>query len=221
MDSPLDILRNGFPGPKLSGVCFVLAPVLLIPAAFLLFPFEQGTLEERQAALAQQPLRAAAGMELFLAGWMLAAIAAIALARLIAHTRPRIGALGGCLALAGIFVSMFFGGVATYELAMSAVPDRATVAAIEEGAEPPVLILLSGAGIVFGWLVLAFGAYRSRLLGVVPSVALAATALVPAAVLGGYPVLMPVPFLGMAIALIPLGLSLLRSTDGRSRLAPT
>lgn len=212
-----DVFRNGFPGPRLAGVAFVLAPVLLFAGALLLMAFERGSLAERQAALAAEATRAAIGSELFHVGWLLAIVAVVGFARFAAQRAPNLAAVGGFLALMGISVSLFFGGIGTSESALAKIPEQDVALRVIESSEPPLVVLLSASGIAFGWPMLALAGWRGGVLGIPQSVALALAGTLPLWVLGGIPMLMWVPFLGMGVAFVPLGVGLLRPEGAQPR----
>lgn len=198
----------------------ILAPALLLTGAILLYPFETATLAERQEAYRTQATRALIGLEVFVLGWFLSLINVAALASLAARHRPTLARAAGTWALLGVTVSIFFGGIATYEVALSKVQDLDTVTTIEAGAEPPLAILLGGSGIVFGWILLAFACYRAGVLPAPRAIALGLTGLLPVTVLGGYPITMPIPFIGMCVGLIPLGVALLKEPKAARPPAP-
>ncbi|WP_327360415.1 hypothetical protein [Streptomyces sp. NBC_01296] len=64
--------------------------------------------------------------------------------------------------------------------------------------------------IMGGWLLLAAGAWRARVLGPLRAAALAATAALPLGVLKGTTPLSVVAAAGLCLALVPLGVSILR-----------
>lgn len=202
--------HHGFPGPTAAALAFVLAPLLLIAGSALMMPFEQGSDEARQAALAAEPLRAEAAQNLYTAGMMLAGLAAIAFARLVAPASPAYAAWGGGLALAGSYLSAFWSGVMTFEVALAGLADRATAASVMEAAQPPLVMMLALPGLALGWPVLAAGARKAGVLSTPAALALALWVATPALVLSGTALLLPLPFVGMAVALVPLGLRLLR-----------
>lgn len=213
-------LRQGFPGPRVAGFAMILGPVLLLAGAILLIPFEAATLAERQDAYRTETTRAMLGLEFFVAGWFLSLINVTALAGLVSRRSPRLGRIAGTWALLGVTVSLFFGGIATYEIAQSRITDLEVVTMLEAGAEPPLVILLGASGIVFGWILLAVGTFRTGILPAPRALAFGLTGLLPLTVLGGYPITMPIPFVGMCIGLVPLGWSLLRKATSEESSVP-
>lgn len=66
------------------------------------------------------------------------------------------------------------------------------------------------AAIFFGWIVLAIGAWRAGVLGIVGSVALASMSALPIGVLKGTGPMSIVSTLGLCLALVPLGVRVLK-----------
>jgi hypothetical protein len=81
---------------------------------------------------------------------------------------------------------------------------------------PFSLIGVLGFAVLFGWPVLANGAYRSGLLGMLRSVALGLMAALMAGVLKGSTVVSVVATAGLSIALVPLGIQMLLGHGGPS-----
>ena len=211
-----ETLRNSFPGPRLAGLAMILAPLFLIVGATLAIPFETGDDATRQQALADDPVRGDVVLNGLFGGAILVSVCIVAMARLIATKKPLLAAIGGALALAGTYVSAMFGGVMMYEIALAAEPNREVALAVLARGEPPIVALLALPGMILGWLVLGFGAWRAGVFGPLRSIALAGPALLPFAVLAT-PALLPVPYTLLAIALVPLGVHLLaRRTPART-----
>lgn len=209
MTTPHQTLQNGFPGPRLSAVAFILAPLLLCVGGVLLMEFEGGEFEEIQQRIAASPGRAALGVNVFIAGWLLAMICVFALARLIAQRRPVLAAFGGVLAVFGLVVSLSFSGIATFENAIAQYPDRAVAAEVNALVEPAPILFALLPGIPLGWILLAVGAWRANVLGPARAVLVAGPALMPIGAIGGVAFLLPVAFAALAVALVPLGIQIL------------
>lgn len=210
-------LQNSFPGPRLAGVAFVLAPFFLAAGAYFLQPTDP---DATSYILSYRPdaSRVGLGLNLFLTGVVFAALAGVTLARLIAAKRPLLASIGGFLILAWAASAPFFGGIQYVDVPLASVVDDATARTVGEAAGfIPIPVLVGTIGLLAGWTTLAVGAWRAGILGIARSVALASVCLVPVAVaFAGQPLLAVVPFVGMAIALVPLGIDLLRSAGGRA-----
>lgn len=74
-----------------------------------------------------------------------------------------------------------------------------------------IVSALSGA-ILFGWILLAIGAYLSRTLGLIRSIALGLMSVLMLGVLKGSSVTSVIAITGLSIALVPLGVEILTAT---------
>lgn len=217
MASSHSILQNGFPGLRLAGVSMILAPIFLFAGGVLLSAFESGTFEERQAAIEADPMRADLGANLFYLGRLFEVLALFAFARIVATRRPFLGAAGGVLTLAGIFLAVYFTGIATMEHASALQSDREAMGELNESAGPIVAALLTAPGLTLGWPLMAFAAWRAEVLGIPRALILAVTGTLPLWVLGGFPILSPVPFVAFGIVFVPFGVDLLRAAHAHAK----
>lgn len=211
MSSHVQTLRNGFPGPRVAGVALIIAPLLMVVAAFFLMEFEGGTPEELMTRRAEQPLRSELGANVIILGWATMTIALFALARLVAARKPTLATVGALLAFAGICVSLVFSGIASIEHGLSLMDDRAVALQANEVVMPPLVLVFMLPGVILGWPILAIGAWRAGVLGPARAVALAGTAGLPIGPILGFAAALPVVFLLNAIALVPLGIDILRA----------
>lgn len=216
MSSHVETLRNGFPGPRVAGVAMIAAPLFMIAAALCLYVFEWGTSADSFARISQEPLRAEIGVNLFMAGWACMLVAAFAFARLVAAKRPTLATVGGLLVVGGICMSLFFGGITTFENALASHPNRVVALEMNELVAPPVVVLLLLPGVIVGWITLAIGAWKAGVLGPARAIALAGTAGLPIGPILGVAIVLPFVFVANAIALVPLGVALLRAKPAAS-----
>lgn len=211
MSSHHETLSTSFPGPRLAGIACILAPILLMGGAYFLHPTDP---ESTSTILSYRPdaSRVGLGLNLFMTGVVFAAFAGIALARLVAAKAPRIASVGGFLVVAWAASSPFFGGVQYVDVPLAGVVDDATARAVGEATGfIPIPVLVGTIGLLAGWTTLAVGAWRTGVFGIVQGLGLATMSLVPVAVaFAGQPALAAVAFLGMGIALVPLGIDLVR-----------
>ncbi len=204
MNAPL------FPGRRLGGASLVLGPIALVTGVLLraghdfFFP-------EQLRAFADHPALMTAAYSFVLAGYVLLWPAIMTLAQRIGGSRPNLALWGGALAIFGLFARAFHAGVD--HLAFQLVADRGAADATRSVADAygawHLMSVLSVA-IMAGWVVLAVGAFRSGTFGLVRAVALACMALMPLGVLKGTTPLSAVAALGLAVALVPLGVRVLR-----------
>lgn len=228
--------RFWFPGRWVGAVSFILGPLLLLLAVVLRLPsfffFAPPRLETLQAHTTFFPLELAAveahpalmiaSYGAFLAGNMLMWPAVVILCTLIGARSPRWALWGGTLTIFGLFARTFHAGVDHFafqlvhvrslQLATEAVGDSYT--AVSYG--PLNLIGVLGFAVLLGWPLLAIGAYRAGTLGLVRSVALGLTAALMPGVLKGSTVMSVIATGGLCVALLPLGIQMLRRHPGPS-----
>lgn len=176
-----------FPSPRLTGVCLIVAS-LLLQAGYLATPWEEeSTTLAYHASLAGHPDQALIAATLLHFGWVAWAPAAFGIVALL---RPRGGwllAIGGTLAIVGT-VSMP-GLIVTdfYDLALAQELPARTAARVSEAAvDQPLLILFqlpAIVGCVLGTTLLCFALWRAQVVAV----------WVPLLVLGGWLVTFALP----------------------------
>lgn len=199
-----------FPGRWLGGTALVLGPLLLLVGVLLragspfFFP-------DQLRAYADHPPLMTASYSCFLAGIVMLWPAVLVLAQHIGRTRPMLALWGGAMAVFGLFARAFHAGAdhLAFQLAADRGPDEAARAVADAYGAWHLMSVFSVA-IMAGWIVLAVGAFRSRTLGWLRAAALAANALLPLGVLKGTTPMSIVAVLGLVIALVPLGIQVLR-----------
>jgi hypothetical protein len=203
-------MTNEMPGRWVEGVGLVLGPLLLVAGVLTRLgadDFFPGQL----AAYAADPGRMAWSYGLYAAGVVLLWPAVTALGRLAGSSGW--ARWGVTLVVLGLFGRVFHAGVS--HLAFQLVDALGLEAAQRVVAETygafhvfkAVNVCIMG-----GWIVLAVGAYRARALGVIRCVCLALAAGLPLGVLKGSSDLISLAALaGLAVALVPLGITMLRN----------
>jgi hypothetical protein len=199
-----------FPGRWFGGTALVLGPLLLLVGVLLRagHPF---FFPEQLQAYADDPVLMTASYSCFLAGLVMLWPAVLVLAERIGRSRPGWALWGGAMAVFGLFARVFHAGVdhLAFQLAADRGPEEATRAVADAYGAWHLMSVFSVA-IMAGWIVLAIGAGRAKTLGWFRAAALAATALMPLGVLKGTTPMSIVAVLGLAIALVPLGIQVLR-----------
>lgn len=208
-----------FPGRWVGGVSLVLSPVLLLAGVLLRSGFHY-YYPQQLAAFAGHPALMEASYSAFVLGNVLMWPAIVTIARRIGATHPGWATWGGTLVILGLFTRTFHGGIDHLAFQLVAVQDSesATHAVRDSYGAFHIMRYLDPA-IIVGWIVLAIGSYRSRTLGLVRSAALAAMAVIPLGTLKGT---VPTSIIGMAalcVALVPLGIAVLREGPPPSRRA--
>ncbi len=184
-----------FPSPRLTGICLIVAS-LLLQAGYLATPWEEeSTTLAYHASLAGHPDQSLIAATLLHFGWVAWAPAAFGIVALL---RPRGGwllAIGGTLAIVGT-VSMP-GLIVTdfYDLALAQeLPARTAVQVSDAATDQPLLILFqlpAVAGCILGTTLLTFALWRAQVVAL----------WVPLLVLAGWAVtfVMPLSLLSFAI----------------------
>ena len=211
------------PGRWIGGAAMVLGPVLLLVGVLLRIPANSFLAEQQLpfafpgqlAAFGERPTLMVAAHTAYVVGNVLMWPAIVALAGLIGARRPGWALWGGVLTISGLFVRAFHAGVDWFafnlvrardlELATRAVAD--SYREISYGGFG-VMYVLSFA-ILFGWILLAIGAYRSGTLGLPRSVALGLMALLSIGVLKATDATSVIAVAGLCVALVPLGIRVL------------
>jgi hypothetical protein len=198
-----------FPGRWLGGVTLILGPLLMLTGVLsragyhFFFP-------DQLAAYEQHPTQMFAAYSLFAVGNVLLWPAIVTLAQRIAVTRPGWALWGGALVTFGLFGRAFHAGVdhLAFQLVRIQGADAATRTIADSYGAYHVFSALNMA-IVAGWIVLAAGALRARVLGPIRAIALAAMSALPLGVLKGTTPLSIAAVAGLAVALVPLGVRVL------------
>lgn len=205
------------PGRWVEGAGLVLGPLLLL-AGVLVRAGEDDFFPGQLAAYAAAPDRMVLSYSLYAAGAVLLWPAVVALARVIGATRPGWATWGATLVVLGLFGRVFHAGAS--HLAFRMVDTLGLEAAQRAVADTYGAFHVFKAVnicVMAGWIVLAVGAFLSKalgatVLGVIRCVALASAAGLPLGVLKGSsdPISL-VALAGLAVALVPLGVSVLRN----------
>ncbi|GII83134.1 hypothetical protein Ssi03_11240 [Sphaerisporangium siamense] len=199
-----------FPGRWISAASMIGGPLLLLAGTLMRVPFPF-FFPQQLAAVQRAPGLVIGGYTAFLAGNVLMWPAVVTLARRIGVTHPLWAAWGGVFVIAGLFERTFHAGInqAAFRMVRWRGLDPATAFVRDSYTDTHLFTYLSFT-IMFGWYILAFGAYRSRALGLTGSIALAAMGLVPLGVLKGTDLFTIAGTLGLCVAFLPLGVELVR-----------
>ncbi|MEU6672447.1 hypothetical protein [Streptomyces sp. NPDC046727] len=203
--------RPAFPGRWVGGASFVVGPLLVLSGVLLRARF--GFLFPAQlTAYEHHPDLMTASYSLMSAGWMLLWPGVALLAARIAARFPETAVWGGVLTVLGLFARVFHAGVdhAGFRLVTAQGAASATRTVSETYGAFHVFSALNAA-VMGGWILLAVGAYRARILGPLRAVALALAAAMPLGVLKGTTAWSVVAAAGLCAALVPLGVTALRT----------
>jgi hypothetical protein len=166
---------------------------------------------EQLAAYAAHPDRIFWSYSLFLAGNIILWPAILTVSRLIGLTKPAWALWGGTMVIFGLFARTFHAGVdhMAFQLVQFQGLDIANKAVADSYGAFHIISILS-LPILCGWVVLAIGAWLSGTLGLFRSICLALMSALMIGVLKGSTITSVVATSGLCIALVPLGISVLR-----------
>ncbi|KIF00466.1 hypothetical protein PL81_41015 [Streptomyces sp. RSD-27] len=199
-----------FPGRWVGGVSLVAAPLLLGTGILLRLPFHFFFPDQLAARIAHPGL-ITASYGAFAAGTVMLWPAVATLASRIGRRRPALAMWGGIFAVLGLFARTFHAGAdhLAFQLADRQGVEAATRFVGQTYGAFHIFSTLNIA-IMGGWLLLALGAWRARVLGPVRALALSATSALPLGVLKGTSPASVVAVAGLCLALVPLGVTVLR-----------
>ncbi|HET6289735.1 MAG TPA: hypothetical protein VFG15_23700 [Amycolatopsis sp.] len=195
-----------FPGRRVAAVSMVLGPLLLLTGTLLRSRFDF-FFPEQLRAMSEHPALMTAAYTCFLAGNVVLFPAIIALATEIGRTRRALAAWGGLSVLIGLFERTFHAGIDQAALGLAERRGAGFAeSVVSESYQDLHLFSFLSFTIMFGWYVLAFAAYRAKVLGVVGSIGLATMGLLPLGVLKGTEFVSIIGTAGLCVALVPTGI---------------
>ncbi|WP_338876917.1 hypothetical protein WBJ53_14780 [Spirosoma sp. SC4-14] len=200
-----------FPGRWVGGFSLLIAPLLLLGAEILRVQFNF-FFPQQLAAFAQYPLLIQTAYSLFLAGTILLWPAILTLAHLIGRTKPAWATWGCTFVMLGLFARTFHYGInhLAFQLVKSQNLQQATKAVAESYGAFHIVSVLSGT-ILFGWIILAIGAYVSGTLSLFRSLSLGLMSALMLGVLKGSTPFSILATSGLCVALVPLGFVVLKT----------
>lgn len=200
-----------FPGRWVGGTSLLLGPILLLVGTLLRFPFDF-FFPQQLKAYQEHPILLTTSYSLFLAGNILLWPAIATLAKLIGDKKPVWGVWGGTLVILGLFARTFHYGInhLAFQLVSVQGLQQATKAVADSYGAFHIIATLSAA-ILFGWIIVAIGAYRSGTLGLIRSLALGMMSTLMLGVLKGSSIVSVIATASLCIALVPLGVKVLRN----------
>jgi hypothetical protein len=209
----------GWPGPRSGAATLVAAPLLLLVAEavrsghYYFFPAQL-------SGMVTDPGTLLTSYALYTAGLVLMIPASLALAGLIGREQPGWAFWGATTAVVGCCVRIFQEGISFLALQLVGVQglEAATAAVSDTYGAWYVLVPLNGTDNL-AWGVLAIGAYRARVLGWVPALAVAFMLTHYSGVLKGTDLNSLTGAVLLAATLVPLGVALWRDAPPVSRWA--
>lgn len=208
----LSVVVHTFPGRIPTGVCMIAAPVFAMVASALAIDIYDANGPAFITKIADHFVQFQIAINLQLVSMILLVFAVAGLAQAIVPRSPRLGKTGGVITLIGITGPLFFEGIYWGGSHLTAPSTRAAAAHLYDASQIPSIIMnVSGPALVVGFIVLAVGAARSRVLDRGSAFALGVTCILSTGFITGFIVISLVAYLGAAIALVPLGIRVLRT----------
>ncbi|GAA1680138.1 hypothetical protein [Streptomyces yatensis] len=207
------------PGRWTGGASLVLGPLLLLTGVLLRLRFDF-FFPAQLSAYEHHPDLMTASYSFVSAGWVLLWPGVMLLAARIGERFRDLAVWGGALTVLGLFARAFHAGMDHLGFQLVAVQGAASATrTVSETYGAFHIFSTLNAAIMGGWLLLAIGAYRSRVLGPLRAAALALASAMPLGVLKGTTPLSVAAATGLCLALVPLGVAVLR--DGPTPRAAT
>lgn len=208
-----------FPGRWIGGISLIVGPLLFLAAALLRIRFHF-FYDAQLAAYADHPALITAAYSCFVLGCLTLWPGIITLARLIGMRHPVLAGWAGMFTILGLIGRVFHGGIDHLAFQLVDVQSlEAATKAVDDSYQVFHVVRYFNGMMMIGWVLLAVGAYRSGALGPVRSVALASMAFLPLGTLKGTRTESTFLILGLCLALIPLGIKVLRDGPPPSRRA--
>ncbi len=188
------------------------APIVLAILCLLATDIYKFSGHDFLTAMAANPVRTDIFLNAVPLAIFLLMLAVVAVAVMAAPRASRSATIGGSLALLGLCGPLFFIAIefSGYQLAN---PEHLTAGAYmydQANMVPRISLNISGPAIIAGFILLAIAAHHAGLLGRTRAVCLALTALLPFGFIAAVLPISAAGFVACAIALVPIGASLLR-----------
>ena len=200
-----------FPGRWVGGIALIIAPLLFLSGMLLRARFHF-FFPQQLEAFNKFPGLIITSYNLFVIGNIFLWPAILTLARLIGKRKNQLAIWGGVFVMFGLFARTFQAGInhLAFQLVRIEGLDGATRIIADSYGAFNIIATLNGT-IMFGWILLAAGAFRSQVMGLFRAVALALMAGLMSGVLKGSSLYSIIAATGLCIALIPLGIQVLQN----------
>jgi hypothetical protein len=200
-----------FPGRWLGGIALILGPTLLFIGVVLRFKFNF-FFPDQLEAFRESPILITISYSAFLVGNILMWPAILLLVNLMSNRSPQLAFWGGLLVILGLFARTFHAGIdhlAFQVVNVQSLKLATKIVADSYGAFHIVSTL--NLAIMVGWIILAIGGYRSKVLNIFNSVALGLMSTLPLGVLKGTTIFSIIATAGLCAACIPLGVKTIKN----------
>lgn len=206
---------GSFPGPRVTGGCLVVAPLLAVASTVFGAPAYHARGIDFVAGMVDHRTGFVVGIQLALAAMLLLLLGVVGLAGLLSSRVPRWGRVAGVLTVLGLCGPISFESI---YWAASRITDtaahRAAAAVLIDASQviPRTVMNVTGPCLVLGFVLLGIAAARAGVLDRVRAVLLGATCLIPFGFISGHLLISTAGFCACAVALVPLGASMLRGS---------
>lgn len=207
-----------FPGPWIGGASLILGPLLILTGALLRIQFHYFA-PQQLAAFQDHPTLITAAYSVYSLGNVVLCFGILYLVALIGKW-DRVWAIwAGMLVLSGFFTRTFHAGIDHMAFQLVRVQNlEVAYKAVSDSYQVFHIFRYLNGYIMMGWICIAIASYRSGTLTLVNAIALGTMVMVPFGTLKGTEI-RAVGILGMCMALIPLGIRVLRQAPPLSRRA--
>lgn len=206
-----------FPGRWIGGLSLIIGPLLLLTAAILRSPF-YFFYDAQLAAYESHATLIVTAYSCFVLGCMFLWPGIITFTRLIGSQYPALAVWGGMFAILGLIGRVFHGGIDHLAFQLVDVQNlELATKAVNDSYQVFHIVRYFNGMMMLGWVILAIGAYKSGVLRKFRSLALASMFFLPLGTLKGTRGESIFLISGLCIALIPLGIKVLRDGPRPSR----
>lgn len=206
-----------FPGRWLGGLSLLIAPLVLLTGVCLRLPYPY-FFPDQLAAFASARQRLSTAYACVAAGNILLWPGILLLVQLIGRRERVLAVWAGVCVLMGLFARSFHAGADHLAAGLVAAGSvsLATRAVAASYGQFSIVSTLNGM-IMAGWVLLAVGAYRAKILGSVRAIALGSMSALMLGVLKGSSSVSVMAIGGLCVALMPLGVSVLSAGSAPGR----
>lgn len=203
--------KNLFPGRWLGGITMIIGPILLLFGVILRIKYHFFFPDQLEAFI-HSPTLLTVSYSAFLTGNILLWPAIITLVNHIGIRCPYLAFWGGVFVVFGLFARTFHAGIdhLAFQIAKTQSIELATNIVADSYGAFHIISTLNLA-IMVGWVIIAFGSYRSKVLNIYNSIALGLMSTLPLGVLKGTTNFSLLATGGLCVAFIPFGAKLIKN----------
>lgn len=206
---PINYDNFCFPGRWISGITMILGPIFLMIGVVLRSKYHF-FFPDQLTAYKNHPTLIFFSYSFFIGGNILMWPGVNTLSRMIGVKKPAWALWGGTFAMLGLFARTFHAGVDHLAFQMTRIQGVDTAIKVVQDSYGAYHIFHTFAPLImFGWIILAIGAYISKTLGLFRSISLALMSGLPLGVLKGTTTFSIIAILGLGITFISLGFKLI------------